>query len=482
MAERFREFFFLITTFLGLGGTFVAMAAPLPEALEQAAKAYRVPLESLSLSVRSVDRPSEEPLLDWNAMQSVAPASTAKLVTTYAALDILGPDYRWRSQFWADTPPNERGVISHLYLKGSGDPSWVVEGFQLALNRLRQLGVKTIQGDLIVDRHRFASMQGDPADFDGRGDRPYNQLPDAALVNYNSVSFEFVPDPKGQFARVVTVPALDGVEVPDRIALIGGGCGDWKASLGYRIEPIDNVKKRVVFAGGLPKSCGPKRFNVVSFSADEYLERLFRALWQQEEGQWLGHVRQGAVPEDAVLLAENISEPLREEITLANKWSNNQIARHLFLSTVLDEASCREDDCVSSPELARKKVLNWLSQKGVDTQGFVLDNGSGLSRIATVTASGMTQMLCSAWSSPMMPEFIASLPIAGVDGTMRKRVVATGSAHIKTGYLADVRAIGGYIQTSHGDRYAIFATVEGSRAVAQGIPFLNSVIQWVYEH
>ena len=463
----------------------------LPDVLVHAAKACHVDPQAVTLSVVPLkdlrvpeDRPMPqvEPLIAVNADRHVSPASTAKLVTTLAGLERLGANWRWKTYFYADERPDEKGRVSQLYLKGGGDPTLVVEKFALLVDRMAQLGVRHIEGDLVIDRSFFDLPEGDPSAFDGRGSRPYNQLPDAAVVGYRNLSFEFIPDIKAKKARIVAMPPLAGMDVPTSIPLSKGVCGDWKESIGYSLKQTKDGRLVVSFNGKLPKACGPKTFNVISLEADEFLERLFRGYWEKDGRTWTGHVRRGEVPQEATMIAGHTSDALSDVTVLVNKWSNNLIARHIYLSL----GALKERDDEDAPlrikmDDAREVLAKWLTEKGVPLSDIYIENGSGLSRVSHVTARAMTQLLAAGWVSPRMPEYMSSLPISGVDGTMRKRKEALGRAHLKTGYLADVRSIGGYIYAQNGERYAIFASVHGERNMPGGIRFLNRVIEWTYE-
>ena len=206
---------------------------------------------------------------------------------------------------------------------------------------------------------------------------------------------------------------------------------------------------------------------------------------------------EGRVPEGALKLAERESDALPVVTTLVNKWSNNLIARHIFLTlgtlrNAPDEADSgsrtaggafapmeRPRPGVDTDD-ARAVLAGWLAEKGVPDGAVMIDNGSGLSRTSRVTARAMTQILAAGWLSPRMTEYAASLPVSGVDGTMRKRLEATGRTHLKTGYLQDVRSIGGYVYAKNGRRYALYASVHGERNMAGGIRFLDKVVEWTY--
>ena len=479
--------------------------AALPSALATAAKRLRISSSDIVISVVPVDAP-ERPVLAWNDRRADSPASVAKLVTTLAALESLGANHRWYTGFYARSEPSKSGVLKGgLFIRGGGDPSFAGEDFTMELEKLAQLGVKRIEGDIIVDRSHFNIPKVNPGAFDGRPSRPYNLQADPAIVNFRNLSFEFFPDPEKRVARVVTMPALAGVAFPKTIPLGKGACGDWKTSIGFQMKDAGQGRKRAIFNGKLPLACGHKNFNVIAFEPDEYLERFIRAAWERDGRTWKGHIKAGAVPQDAVKLFTHASKPLGEVTTLTNKWSNNLMARHIFLS--LGAAKVREafeaeqearqeaagsqtkkSASIKKPKLefprgvtlkdARGALAEWLASKGVEPGEVWIDNGSGLSHEAHVTGRAMTKILAAGWSGPYMPEYLASMPITGVDGTMTKRKVALERGRIKTGRLNEVRSIGGFIHAQNGSRYAVYASVSGKSAPG-GIEFLNSVIDWI---
>jgi D-alanyl-D-alanine carboxypeptidase/D-alanyl-D-alanine-endopeptidase (penicillin-binding protein 4) len=203
------------------------------------------------------------------------------------------------------------------------------------------------------------------------------------------------------------------------------------------------------------------------------VERLFRALWRELGGTLSGRLREGETPASARLLATHESPPLGEIVRDVNKWSNNVMARQLFLSTTNARPA--------TPETARARIDKWLQEKGVD--GTVLDNGTGLSRNERVTAEGLGKLLLAAWKSPVMPEMMASLPIAGSDGTLKKRFgnsAAAGRAHLKTGYIEGVRAIAGYVLDRNGQRWVVVGILNDPQ-MKTGSASLDALVRWVAE-
>lgn len=490
----------------------------LPEKLLQAAKRLRVDPAGIAVSVVPVEDP-KRPVLSWRADAMEPPASTTKLVTTLAALEVLGSSYRWRTNFYVREMPDRNGLLrGGLFIRGGGDPALVLEDFALEVDRLAQKGIRRIDGNIVIDRSHFNIPNVDPGAFDGRRSRPYNLQPDAALLNYRNLSFELTPDVKAGVARVVVFPPLAGVSYPKTIRLGKGGCGDWKSAIAFRVNDLGKGKKRVLFNGRYPSACGVKSFNVIAFEADEYFERLFRALWEKDGRTWRGKVVSGRVPEDGKLFLTRLSPTLGEITALTNKWSNNPMARHIFLTLgtrrVEEELEAKASEEAAEAKAAgapgktakkeaereakpgdekrlqfprgatlgdaRAELSDWMTSRGIPASEIIIDNGSGLSRTSRVSARAMTDLLSAGWNGPYMPEYLASLPITGRDGTMVRRKVALEEGRIKTGYLENVRSIGGYVHALDGRRYAVYASVTGAKNVPGGIRFLDAVIEWVY--
>ena len=458
---------------LAVAGSSVVHSQPaqtfvLPEPVTAALKAANVPPAAVGIAVAPVSGPGLS--LAVNESQPMNPASTMKLVTTLAGLELLGPQYQWRTEALSAAPLKNGVLEGDLWLRGSGDPQLVIQDLWLLVQRLRGAGVREIRGNLMLDRSAFEAAQHDPGAFDGEALRPYNAGPDALLLNYKAVSFHFLADPENKQARVFALPTLAGMLPPATVRGSEGACNDWRARLGADFtDPL-----RPTFRGAYPLSCGDKVWHVSVLERSQYAEAMFRSLWDSSGGVWRGRVREGTVPPDVKRLAQHESRPLAEVIRDINKYSNNVMARQLFL-TLGTDASRRP----ANKERAQRVVGDWLVSKGLDRRDFVLENGAGLSRVERLTASGLTRLLQGAFALPLMPEFMSSLPIVGIDGTMRRRQAAAGSAHIKTGLLADTRAIAGYVLAASGTRYVVVAFINHPNAGA-GQPALDALLNWVY--
>ena len=435
----------------------------LPTEVEAALQRAKVPREALSVVVADVT--GGVPRLSLNASQSVNPASLMKLVTTQAALDLLGPAFTWRTPVFVDGPIRDGVLQGNLYLKGSGDPRLTVERLWLLLRRVQGLGIARIQGDIVLDRSAFDVAPRDPASFDGEALRPYNAAPDALLINFKSLLLSFTPERGGTVARVHAEPPLAGVQLPTTVPLSREACEDWRG--GLRADWSDPLRVRL--GGSYPAACGERVWPVAYAAPAHYAARAVAGLWQQLGGQLAGQVREGTVPAGLTPSLIHESAPLAEVVRDINKFSNNVMAQQLYLSLSAQRLG------QGSFEASREVVQAWWRERLGDTPP-VLDNGSGLSRDERISAQALARLLQHAWAQPTMPELMASLPLTGLDGTL-KRSRAQASAHLKTGSLRDVAGIAGYVDGPGARRWVLVAILHHPNANAARAA-LDGLIDW----
>lgn len=444
------------------------MASELPPEVGAALRRARLPESALGAWVQGVD--DTAPRLAWNERQLVNPASLFKLVTTYAALDQMGPAWSWRTPVLLTGPLQDGVLQGDLVIRGNGDPTLVWERVWLLLSRWRAAGLLEIQGDIVLDGSAFALPPGSAADFDGDATRPYNVRPDAALLNYKSLTLRLVPEPDRRRARVSLEPTLSGVSVDGSVPLANGPCEDWRGNLQAQLSD----PARISLAGSYATACGEREWPVAYADPASYGARLISQVWQDLGGRLRGQARQGLAPPQARLWQEWVSPPLGQVVRDINKFSNNLMAEQLFLSLALQRGLSP-----ARPEDARQVLGQWLRQHLGDEvlRGWVIDNGSGLSRDTRVTAQGLGRLLLQAYSSPVMSELMSSLPISGQDGTLRRSSAPAGRAHLKTGSLRDVAGVAGYVLSDTGRRHVLVAVLQHERAGA-GRPALDALVQW----
>jgi D-alanyl-D-alanine carboxypeptidase/D-alanyl-D-alanine-endopeptidase (penicillin-binding protein 4) len=455
-------------TIMILGGHVSAQTAPtapnLPLAVSRALAAAKIPETAVAVTVQALDR--NAPLLAHNARTPMNPASVMKLVTTYAALEMLGPAATWQTSVWSETQPDAAGNLQgNLYVLGSGDPKLNLESFWILLRQLRARGVKHIGGDLVLDRSRFALPPHNPALFDKRPLRAYNVGPDALMVDFYAM--RFILRPEDNAIRFINESPNDRLQVVAQLTPGKGRCDGWRDRLN-----IQTLPGRLEISGNYPVSCGEKVLLLSPLPPEAHIEGLFRALWREMGGSLKGKVRTGKVPANATLLARQSSPPVAEIVRDVNKWSNNVMARQLFLALGGEEGT---------PEAAVRRTNAWLRGRGLNFPELVLENGSGLSRQERISAESLNRLLVFAWQSGEMPDFIASLPIAAEDGTMQKRLRGTNAAHrarIKTGTLDGVKAAAGYVQDEEGRRYAVTFLINHANS-GLGEKAVDALLSWV---
>jgi D-alanyl-D-alanine carboxypeptidase/D-alanyl-D-alanine-endopeptidase (penicillin-binding protein 4) len=337
----------------------------------------------------------------------------------------------------------------------------------LLLRRLQQAGIREIRGDIVLDRSAFVPGDTNPADFDGEPLRPYNAGADALLLNYRSVLLTFTPDPGRGVATIAVDPPLAGVQVDASVPMTSGPCDDWRGALrGELDDPL-----RMHFAGVFQIACGEKVWPIAYADPKSYNARALAGLWAEEGGKMSGSVRDGTAP--ALTPSFELRSPaLAEVIRDINKLSNNVMAQQLFLTLAATQRG------TGTPEAAREVVRDWLkSRVGSAASVAVISNGSGLSRDSRLSAALLGRLLQAAWSSAVMPELMSSLPVAGIDGTLRRAKGAPGRAHLKTGSLRDVVGVAGYVLADSGRRYVVVGIVNHVNANAAR-PALEALAEW----
>ncbi|NHA14245.1 D-alanyl-D-alanine carboxypeptidase/D-alanyl-D-alanine-endopeptidase [Thioalkalivibrio sp. XN279] len=458
---------------LGLSMTAALPAETLPRPIAAALASHQLDGAGLSIFVQAVD--GTAPLLAFNEHVPRSPASVIKLLTSYAALDVLGPAYTWKTEVLVTGPVRNGRLEGDLVLRGGGDPGLTTERFWTLLREVRARGIREIAGDLVIDDTLFAPNGEDPGDFDSQRYRAYNVLPSAVLVNSNTVEFRVMRDAAG--VSVYVDPPLEGFRVENQIGDRRGPCSGFQRGVAFHL-PDGFEGRHAVLSGSFPTGCTAYSLWRSVLPAPEFADALFRALWRQLGGSITGGLRIEATPADAQPLLAFPSLPLNDQVRAINKWSNNPMTRHLLLTLGLEHAGPP-----ATPEKGRAAVDAWLKKRGLEMPGLLLDNGSGLSRDTRVTAAALGNMLLDAWDHPQMADFMASMPIAARDGTLRRRHDGdmAGRLSLKTGRLDDVSAIAGLVQSRSGERYVavvILNAPNAHRGIGEAVH--ESVLRWVF--
>ncbi len=450
-----------------------AIPAPIAKQL----RAHKIQARDVSFYVHNLAEP--EPRLAVNAQIPRNPASTIKLLTTKTGLDILGPGHVWKTRAYITGPVQDGRLTGDLIVKGYGDPALTSEALWRLLWGVRERGIEVIAGEFLLDASYFEPPLARRADFDGNATSAYNALPHALSVNYQTTRVHMVRSDSGADVRVFTDPPLANLEVQNRLRLVDAPCKRKFHKPALRvIEADDTAILRLT--GTFASRCGEASYPRLILDPAAHTAGAALALWRGMGGRLEGQIREGVLPAGAHLLHTLESPPVEEVIRLINKKSNNLMSRTLFLTL-----GAEREGAPGSLAKARRTVAAWLREQDLDFPELVLDNGAGLSRETRISAESMGRLLGYAYATSTMPEFLSSLSIAGVDGTMRKRFrkgALKGRAHMKTGTLKGVTGIAGYLLDREGRRWIVVSMINNPRLqIWRGKGVENNLLNWVYE-
>lgn len=450
-----------------------ADSSPLPAGVRSALNVRDVPHDSLSIHVEDVD--TGEVVLQWLAGEPRNPASTMKLLTTLVALDTLGPAYRWKTNVYALGEISDGRLDGDLLLRGQGDPFLVTERVWQMLRAIRRLGIDEITGDLLIDDSYFDTGDYDAGAFDRRPLRAYNVAPNALLMNFKVVRYWF--EPNGSKVTVRLDPALDNLRIDNRLRVVKAPCRGYQRGIAITTN-ADNDE--VIFSGRFPSGCRRYAMDRTVLTHNEFAYGLFKTLWQESGGVFEGGWKNAIASDEDEPVLSFESLPLADMITSVNKHSNNVMARQLLYTL-----SAEVLGAPGTESGGREVISSWLSDNKLELGKLAVENGAGLSRESRITAADMAMLLRFAWKQPYMPEYLASMSLTGVDGTLSRRFRNSdlaGKAHLKTGSLDHVTAIAGYLQSRSGRRFAVVA-LQNFEDIHRGPgeEVQEALLRWLYE-
>lgn len=445
----------------------------MPQDVADALEKAGIPQEAVSIFAQPLD--GGEPLLSFNATQPMNPASAMKLVTTFAALESLGPTYTWKTSLWAAGEIRDGKLEGDLVVRGGGDPYLTLERIWLMQRALREKGVREIGGRLLLDLSLYDLPPMDAGAFDNEPLAAYNALPSPLIANFNVQHVRLVPN--GEEVSIRPELPLAGVSLISQLRLAKGVCNDWRSGI-LAMQPDPEVGGIVVFEGRYPRDCGEKSLPLNLLEPAQNFAQVFRALWVESGGKLAGGFALGAAPADAAPLLEFESPPLVDIVRPLNKHSSNIMTRMVFLT--LGQQKFGAPATLGKSLMAMHEIL---LARGLDFPELFLENGSGLSRDERIAARSMGRLLLAAYRSPHFSELESALPISATDGTLKKRFngsAFSGHAHLKTGSLRDVRSLAGYLLDRNGNRLAVVMFVNHASA-EKSEPAQAALLNWVYE-
>jgi D-alanyl-D-alanine carboxypeptidase/D-alanyl-D-alanine-endopeptidase (penicillin-binding protein 4) len=416
-----------------------------PKELESALRAIveGSPIAGARAGILVVAIDSGQVLYAHDADVLLNPASNVKLVTTAAALARLGPEYRFSTEFLVDGASAGSQSPKALFVRGRGDPSIVTERLWAIAGELEHLGIRKI-GELVLDDGFFDGERHGPGFDQESGDRSYLAPTGALSLNFNSIAVHVGPgDRAGQRARVELEPASDFFEVENRTVTVPAS--------GRRRVKVSSVeigggRQRIVVEGRVPAASRPQ---AIWRKIDEpalYFGSTLKKLLELR-GVKVGRIRAGAVAEGAKLVYVSESDALAEVVRRLNKTSNNFTAEQL-----LETLGAEVKGAPGTWPKGVAAVEEFLAEMGIPRGSYVMKNGSGLNDTNRFSARQLVTLLRAMWVRfPLQAEYLASLPVAGRDGTIRWRMEGTeaaGRLRAKTGTLEGVTSLSGYVENA----------------------------------
>lgn len=436
------------------------------ERLTAAVTASGLPADSFTLLVVA-QRPGEQPrtVLDLNAHSPLIPASVTKLVTAAAVLRHIPLGTRFETRLLSAAPVEGAVLAGDLIMEGRGDPSLVSETLWLLANELASTGIRVIAGDILVDDSYFDDNYLDASRDTRRSDHAYDAPVGALSFNWNAVALTVSPGPAaGDPAQVKVEPDSPYVRVRNTASTVAGNGID--KLVVSRIPGTEGDTLAV--SGEIGVSASPfEGYRNITDPARWSGENL--KLYLGYRGiEVKGEVRKGRPAAESRLLAQMEGRQVQQLVTDMNKVSSNFIAEMLTKQL----AARRTPDTPATLAAGTSVLEDYLAGLGIDRREFVLKNPSGLTRMNRLSAAALVAMLDDMASDfRIASEFIASLPIAGIDGTLEERMVdspAHGWLRAKTGYIDGVVSLAGYAGSAGGERYT-FAFIYNGPAPARRV-------------
>ncbi len=449
-----------------------SLAVGIPDDLAQ--EISDIPLNKSNYSIFIQEINSDYPLASWQSHVVRKPASVIKLLTTYSSVLNLGFDYRWETKFYY-TGKIRNGVLrGDLYVKASGDSTLSTKDLDDIVAQVRANGIRKIQGNIVIDRTLFSVPSRNNSGFDRNIYSPYNAMPDAIMFNKRKSTFCITPHSKR--AKIVKKVPDNSYKIVNKLHMVGGSCRRGRSWPRVRIKTNSSAHSTVFLTGKLSKRCGKRTIcKVISMPHRAFYYALKEKLLDKGI-KVTGTLKLKKVPKKAKYIFSHYSEPLESVISTLAKKSDNLMARQLFLTLGATSFSPP-----STLYKSRKAVENTLGKYHILEKGTRVENGSGLSRSARITAKSLANLLKHAYIH-YGQRWMNTLSIAGIDGTIHNRFKYSsvfGRAWMKTGTIKGVKNIAGYVEGASGQRYVVVVLVNDRHAHAYGAKLANRVIEWV---
>ncbi|MFQ5482181.1 MAG: D-alanyl-D-alanine carboxypeptidase/D-alanyl-D-alanine-endopeptidase [Nitrospinaceae bacterium] len=398
-----------------------------------------------------------EALVRKNSRRPFIPASNMKMVTTAAALKLVGPDYRFYTRLYTPAKVAGRILRGDLYLKGFGDPFLVTEQMWLLVNQLKHLPVDRIEGDVYVDDSYFGGQAEVPGWSRYSGPEPYLAPLGALSFNFNTVTVHVGPGPKvGAPPQVVVQPMTDYIRVRNTARTVPRSR---RSRLIVNRHPGGGYDQ-ITVSGKVSTDRARKTFYLNIPDPAWHAGYAFLHFLRQAGVEVTGALRRGTVPAGARQLVEHASPPFASILQGLNKYSNNFMAEQ-----ILRTLAAQEFGPPGTTQNGVRLLRRYMESLGYGPEDFVIEDGSGLSRDNRLTPEQIVSVLMDAQKDlTVYPEFISALAIMGVDGSVdgrMKKVAGAARIRAKTGTLNQVSALSGYFQSQDREVFAFSILMNG---------------------
>ena len=410
-----KELFLLIILFFGWGWLSPSYAkdeiSTLNKKLDQLTKNSALRSTEMGILVYSLS--DKKILFERESKKALIPASNVKLITTYSALKELGLNYRFKTYFYTNRFLSD-GNIEHLYIRGGGDPYLVIERLWRIAGDLRARGIKAIQGNIIIDEGFFDNNLYPPGWPESPSSRAYHAPTAAFAVNFNTVAVYIWPgETVGKLPQVYIDPNIGFFKLQNLAQTTGSGRKK------IMVERLDNPGGDYIrVSGNLPVNAPL----VIRYRhINKPIQYAGAVLHYVLEGRGIkvgGQIQSGKTPKDVQEIFVEESPSLSVLIRAVNKHSNNFMAEQILKTMAAERKGI--------PGSTKKGVAileDHLKSLGVSRREFRLENGSGLGRENRLSARAFVRVLDAAWKDSLIrPEFISSLALGGLDGTLEDRM------------------------------------------------------------
>jgi D-alanyl-D-alanine carboxypeptidase/D-alanyl-D-alanine-endopeptidase (penicillin-binding protein 4) len=452
----------------------VSVSAELPQPYKELINKYNFKKDSFSIVVKNLTAPEKKAII-YNGSKNFNPASLTKIITSFIALDKLGPNYKWKSDFYYTGQLKDDTIQGDLIFVGRGDASFSIDNLEFLIREIQKKGIKKIEGNLILDKSYFGKIPS-IIDFDADPMRAYNVLPNAISIQSNTINFKFTPLDNN--VKIDVKPELNYLKIKNNLRLSNKNCVSWKQSLDYQ-KSNDLLDDTIIFQGFLSKKCSNKEIDLSVTDNSRYFYEVFKYLWTQNGGSFKGGYWVNDKQKlDGKILASHLSKPLGVLIRDMNKYSLNLMSRNLMLTVMKVDLKreVTEDD-------VNLFVLNWLSNQDISTNNIYVENGAGLSRKTSINADSLLEIMEKIYEHPYMPEMLASFSILNEDGTLETKMPfskAKKNGHFKTGSLKNVSAIAGYL-VDKGKNKKIVIFLMNDKEANKSYSFQKELINLAFE-